>query len=163
MFTLPSRPFVIMAYTGASPETLASMPPLGTRARVLAETTLIADSVQLDAFVHSAWRTPVVITSVEERRPRIPGLHPLSRVLGTPQRQRSADLPSGCQALRNPASARSRQYGLRSLLRSSENSRKKYRRFCHQTTTWRGAGGSRKGNRSFQYRSARGRSRERAM
>ncbi|XRB22774.1 hypothetical protein RI054_32g126260 [Pseudoscourfieldia marina] len=52
----------------ASPETLASLPPLGTRARVLAETALIADSVQLDAFVHSAWRTPVVITSIEERR-----------------------------------------------------------------------------------------------
>ena len=43
--------------------------PLGTHARMLAETALIADSLQLDTFVHSAWRTPVVLPSaVDDRR-----------------------------------------------------------------------------------------------
>ena len=38
--------------------------PLGTHARMLAETALIADSLQLDTFVHSAWRTPVVLPRI---------------------------------------------------------------------------------------------------
>ena len=41
--------------------------PLGTHARMLAETALIADSLQLDTFVHSAWRTPVVLPSAFRR------------------------------------------------------------------------------------------------